>query len=111
MPGGIEKPSQRAPLLLIAEAVAQTPTELTEAVLRVGSKIARLVARAQRDRADVTALSGRYGHHRALSPVFRGRLYATASAQSGRPAVSPVSQCKSPERIVAHVHDPAPQPT
>ena len=49
MPGGIEKPSQRAPLLLIA--------------------------------------------------------------QSGRPAISPVSHCKSPERIVAHVQDPAPKPT
>ena len=61
---------------LSTEAVAQTPTELTEAVLRVGSKIVRLVARTQRDRADFGALSVRYGDHGAPSLGFRGRPYA-----------------------------------
>src|SRR5262249_15348782 len=66
------------------EAVAQTPTELTEAVLRVGSKIVRLVARTQRDRTDSGAVSVRYGDHGAPSLGFRGRLYATASRESER---------------------------
>ena len=51
------RPSRLKQLSLVAEAVAQTPTELTEAVLRVGSKIVRLVARTRRNRADVGALS------------------------------------------------------
>jgi hypothetical protein len=70
-------------LSLFVEAVAQTSTELTNAVLRVGSKIVRLVARTRRDRADVGDLSVRYGHHSAHSAGFRGRLYATASVPSG----------------------------
>jgi len=50
---------QTRPLPLSREAVAQTQTELTNAVLRVGSKIVRLVARTRRDRADVADLSVR----------------------------------------------------
>ena len=65
--------------------LSHTPTQLTEAVVRVGSKIVRLVARTRRDRADVGDLSVRYGHHRAPGPRFRRRLYATASRDSARP--------------------------
>jgi len=71
-----------ARVLLVAVAVAQTPTELTEAVLRVGSKIVRLVARTLRDPADVGALRVRYGQHSAHSAGFRGPLCATATARS-----------------------------
>ena len=66
-------------------AVGKTPTEPTEAVLRVGSKIVKLVARTQRDRAGVAALSARCDHHSVPSLGFRGRLYATASAHCESP--------------------------
>ena len=81
---GLPGPGSRLPTdLLWNEAVGQTPTALTQAVLRVGSKIVRLVARTQRDRADVGAPSVRYGQHSAHSAGFRGRLCATASNESG----------------------------
>jgi hypothetical protein len=75
------KRRRRCGRLSSREAVAQIPTELSNAVLRVGSKIARLVARTRRDRADVGDLSVRYGHHSAHSAGFRGRLCATASRE------------------------------
>lgn len=68
-----------------AEAVAQTPDGLTRALLMVGSKMPKVVARAWRallDPAAPTALHSRYGER---SPASRRRVYATASAKSDTP--------------------------
>ena len=72
-------------LPLSPEAVAQSPTELTEAVLRVGWKIARLVTRTNGDRAGIGTLNALHVRHSAPGLRFAGRLCATASPDSARP--------------------------
>jgi len=62
----------------VGVAVAQTPGGLTGAVLRVGSKKPKLVARPWRVLPGLDALSPISGRHSERCPGFRGRLCATA---------------------------------
>ena len=75
----------RCRALLCAEGVAQTRNGLSRAVLKVGSRMPRIIARFVTSQLDLVLSTASHSHHSAPSPGFRGRLYATRSAESGHP--------------------------
>ncbi len=77
-PGFVEKQHCRRPLLLVVEAVAQTPGEAAGSFLSVGSKIAHLVRRERPVHREVIPHVGSGVHFRERAAHFLRRLYATA---------------------------------
>src|SRR5438132_314480 len=91
-------------LPLRAVAVAQTPGGLTGAVLRVGSKKPKVVARLWRALPGLDALGPVSGRHSERGPGFRRRLCATATATGGRRRELPAHPRLEPGRAQsAHV--------
>jgi hypothetical protein len=78
--------------LLVVEAVAQTPEALAAAVLRVGSKYPKVIARPRHVLLCLGSPSAFHGHHSERRPRFRRRLCATATV---------VSHEQVPARIVS----------
>ena len=88
--GGVRGVSARAyALLLVAEAVAQTPGGLCEAVVRVGSEKPRAARHALPAPRDVGVLSRSHVCFHERAARFRGRLCATASPGT-RSAATPL---------------------
>src|SRR5688572_20551350 len=74
---------RRDALLLVVEAVAQTPGEATGSLLRVRSEIGHLVRRELPARRKVVPHGGSGMHLRERAAHFLRRLYATASRELG----------------------------
>jgi hypothetical protein len=70
------------------EAVAQSPGEVAESFLGVGSEIVHLVHRERPVRREPVPHVGSGVHFRGRAPRFLSRLYATASVRSSCLAVT-----------------------